>query len=106
MTRSRSLNELEAVFIRPTPTGYREVDRFADAEGVLFLCPTCFEKNAGPIGTEIIIAWFVDVPKVLSPGPGRWKPTGTSLEDLTLTPSINVAQEHWHGFIRGGHAEW
>ena len=74
------------------------------AQGVMFLCPTCFKKNAGPIGTEHIICWFKDrsVPAEAFPGPGRWVASGSGFEDLTLTPSVNVAHEHWHGFVKLG----
>ena len=78
---------------------------FAHADGILFLCPTCIVKNNGPIGTESVCVWFANrpnVPAAALPGPGRWTATGTSFDDLTLTPSVNVNHEHWHGFIRNG----
>ena len=76
----------------------------ADAQGVMFLCPVCFKKNGGPVGTESVLCWFKDrgVPADAFPGPGRWTASGTSFEDLTLSPSVNVSNEHWHGFITNG----
>ncbi len=76
----------------------------ASAQGVMFLCPACFKKNGGPIGTETILCWFKDrgVPDSAFPGPGRWTASGTGFEDLTLAPSVNVDHEHWHGWITNG----
>lgn len=74
------------------------------AQGVLFLCPACFAKNGGPIGTESVLCWFRDrgVPDDALPGPGRWTASGTGFDDLSLSPSVNVDHEHWHGFITNG----
>lgn len=74
------------------------------ADGVRFLCPTCFKKNGGAIGTETVIVWFADrnVPADVQPGPGRWQASGSSFDDLTLSPSVNVDHEHWHGFVTAG----
>ena len=77
---------------------------FGAADGVAFLCPACFEKNGGAIGTESVICWFAGrgAPADARPGPGRWLATGASFDDLTLRPSINVAHGHWHGFVANG----
>jgi hypothetical protein len=32
----------------------------------------------------------------------RWQMTGTGLADLTLSPSVDVGDSCWHGFITGG----
>ena len=76
----------------------------AQAQGVMFLCPVCFQRNGGAVGTEHVLLWFRDrgVPDAETPGPGRWLATGTGFEDLTLAPSVNVDHEHWHGFITNG----
>lgn len=75
-----------------------------NAQGIMFLCPTCFAKNAGARGTESVLCYFTgrNVPPEALPGPGRWGVTGTGFEDLSLTPSVNVDNEHWHGFITNG----
>ena len=75
-----------------------------NAQGVLFLCPVCFKKNGGPVGTESVLCWFKGhgVPDDAKPGPGRWTASGTDFNDLTLSPSINVDHEHWHGWIKNG----
>lgn len=57
---------------------------FAEADGILFLCPKCFIANNGPVGTHSVLCWRPHVPQTMSPKPGRWDFQGTSVEDLTL----------------------
>lgn len=97
-----TLRELEATFLRLTQNGWMEVGNLASAQGVVLLCPGCFVKNGGSIGTHLLIAFFRDrnVPDNALPGPGRWIASGTSLDDLTLEPSVCI--DCWHGFIRAG----
>lgn len=97
-------------------TGPREilinVATLAEADGVGFLCPKCFAANNGPVGTHGVICWFEDkVPDDAFPGPGRWNPVGTSLDDLTFVPgkrshSVLLTGEGcaWHGFVVNGDA--
>lgn len=76
---------------------------FTEAQGITFLCPTCFVKNGGAVGTEHVLLWFKGVPpEADQPGNGRWDASGTSFNDLTLSPSVNVDHEHWHGWIKNG----
>lgn len=110
------LADLEATFItrwsKKRSQGWRERKRMKGADGVTFLCPLCFRNNGGPVGTHIVICWFTHVPlkegdRDISPGPGRWNPSGTSLDDLTFVPpgSTSVALRggcNWHGFIENG----
>jgi hypothetical protein len=80
------------------------------AQGVLFLCPLCFKINNGPIGTHSVICWFKGrVSDDLEPGPGRWNPQGTTIDDLTFVPPGAVSVQllggcNWHGFIVNGDA--
>lgn len=107
-----TLAELEATLIR-----YEERDgstylplatSLADAHGVMFLCPKCFAENRGPVGTHSIICWFAGrVPAHATPGPGRWNPRGSGLEDLTFVPpgSTSVLLTsgcRWHGYVENG----
>jgi hypothetical protein len=78
------------------------VDSLDTAQGVRFTCPGCD-------GHQILV-WFKDrgVPDTAEPRP-RWSVTGTSLADLTLSPSINLDVPgatgcRWHGFITAGTA--
>jgi len=81
------------------------VDSLAEAQGVCFLCPACFAKNNGPVGTHACLCWFADrgVPADAEPLPGRWRVSGTGYNDLTLAPSILLQGGcNWHGFITSG----
>lgn len=111
MDESVKLRDLEPEFIRRTDGGWQTVERIEDAQGVRFLCPRCFRKNGGRVGTHAIICWSRSrgVPDDAQPGPGRWQLIGTSLDDLTLgadppskTSSVKIAC--WHGHITKGQA--
>ena len=65
-------------------TYHQRCTDIADAEGVSFLCPTCFESNGGSVGTHGIICWSPNVPQTFAPTPGRWELVGTSMDDLSL----------------------
>jgi len=111
------LRDLDAKFIqREVRDGqvyhpYEGVTR-ETAHGLLFLCPKCFVANGGPVGTHSVICWFEDkVPDDAEPGPGRWNPTGTNIDDLSFVPgrkSHSVALTGggcaWHGFVTNGSA--
>lgn len=84
------LTELEPQFLRYEAmhcgVSYHEVDTIVEAQGIVFLCPTCFEKNSGPVGTHMVLCWSRSrgVPDNATPGPGRWKLDGTDYNDLSL----------------------
>jgi len=87
----------------------RKVDTLAEATGMFFLCPGCFAKNEGPIGTHGIIVTFAGrgVPDHLgshgnSGQPSRWTVSGTGFHDLSTQPSIDVGC--WHAYITNGEA--
>lgn len=94
---------------------HKYVDDIAEAQGLTMLCPACFAYNGGPRGTHSILIWFHDrgVPADEKPLPGRWTPSGTSIETLTLLPgsepnkaSVYLAESacQWHGHIKNGQA--
>jgi hypothetical protein len=102
--------EPEWVYAGQEPGSFRRSDDNSRPQGILFACPFCFRKNSGLIGTHSILVWFADrdVPPSNEPLP-RWTvASGTTFEDLTLTPSINLQNEHcteeWHGWITNGEA--
>lgn len=110
------LSELEAEFVQYDVRGdgriyIPHVDTLAEAHGVQFLCPKCFAANNGPVGTHLVGCWFVGcVPESAEPGPGRWNPSGTGLEDLTFVPpgafSVQINGGcNWHGYVKNGGAE-
>lgn len=89
---------------------HQYVDTVAEAHGVMFLCPKCFRENGGPVGTHSVVCWFTGVPDAVQPGPGRWNPSGTSVDDLTFVGpgAVSVLLTvgcGWHGFVRNGDAE-
>ncbi|HEY1772412.1 MAG TPA: DUF6527 family protein [Gammaproteobacteria bacterium] len=107
------LTELEPELRSYLPGGYLgHPATLAEAQGIWFLCPRCFVKNGGPIGTHEVLVWFADrgVPAEAEPSP-RWTVSGTSFDDISLDPSIdctkdkqgNVAHpEEWHGYLKNG----
>lgn len=122
-TRERIIGDPETWRERGCPTEeyQREVDyiipvdSLAEAQGVKFLCPKCFEANGGRVGTHGVVCWFRHrgVPEDANPKPGRWTPEGTGLDDLTFVPgdppvakSVLLPGEGcgWHGFVENGNA--
>lgn len=100
----------EGHFWSPTPVRYafETVDSLADADMIMFLCPLCFAKNGGSVGTHSVMVTFAnrDVPdeagsRDSSGKPSRWSIVGgTGLDDLQLAPSILLGGEcRWHGFV-------
>lgn len=84
------------------------VDTLAEAQGIWFLCPVCFTKNGGAIGTHSVDVTFEGRGATEKQGshdhtgkPSRWNVSGTGYDDLVLTPSILLTPPGcgWHGFI-------
>lgn len=94
---------------------YSEPCAFAEAQCIWFLCPACFVKNGGAVGTHSVEVGFEgrnlldDECSHNSKGePSRWRiESGSSLNDLTLKPSIQLTPPccGWHGYITNGVAE-
>jgi hypothetical protein len=93
--------------------GFRELPSVDGAQGILFLCPVCWQKNGGPVGTESMICWFTNplnaqqVPDSAYPGPGRWRRDGETLDTLTLGPGVTGARSvmvtnHAHYYVTNG----
>jgi hypothetical protein len=105
------LHELDAEFLTHTPRGFHRGNDIATAQGILFVCPSCYRKNgSSDIGVHSVLVWFANrgVPDEAEPLP-RWNVSGTSLADVSITPSINLAtdeasQGEWHGYITNGYA--
>lgn len=107
------LTDLDPMWVadyEPAQRSHRRGDdlTLATAQGIVFDCPVCSFRNADGRGSHSILAWFRGrgVPDDAVPGPGRWTPSGTGFEDLSLTPSINCntasRTDCWHGFITNG----
>jgi len=105
------LTDLEPVLVQHQVRDGRRwnipVHGVAEAHGVLFLCPTCWTKNGGPVGTHGVLVTFNGrgVPNELGSqsrngGPSRWSAAGETVHNLTLQPSIDC--ECWHGYVTAG----
>ncbi len=78
------LTDLDATFLRIIPTGFLRTESIEGVDGVMFLCPLCFDRNRGAVGTHSVICWQPHVPQDVFPKPGRWNLIGTGLADLSL----------------------
>lgn len=87
--------------------GYRYVDTLAEADGLIFLCPLCFAKNGGAVGTHGVAIPFPNAPdgqyiRGRDGSTPKWRVVGGStLDDLQLAPSIQLLGDgcNWHGFV-------
>jgi len=112
-----TLRELHAVFVdsfKHTGSFHERGEMLAGAQGILFDCPLGTADHS-----HSVLIWFRDcqVPPEASPK-ARWLAKGTCIDDLTLSPSINLdvpfidaaGVSHspscrWHGFINNGFAK-
>ena len=107
------LRELDASFLRIIePKRYLHQDDIESAQGLFLLCPACFQKNGGKVGTHAVICWFSGrgVSDEEYPRPGRWAPHGTGLDDLTLVSGsssvlLQGAPCKAHFYVRNGGIE-
>lgn len=86
------------------------VKSLGEAQGIRFLCPACYEKNNGRVGTHAIDVTFADRGVPDDSGshnrdgkPSRWQVSGAGFDNLTLQPSIDCGC--WHGFVTNGEAK-
>jgi hypothetical protein len=76
--------------------------------GLSFECPHCVRREAetGDKRVQRLGVWFSNPIDGLAPTDDAhhlWNRVGETLENLTLTPSIDASADgHWHGFITGG----
>ena len=102
------LAELNPRFLKVvTDKEFHRIDTVAEADGILFLCPVCFQKNGGSVGTHSVICWSPKIGQNVPPTPGRWNLVGSGYDDLTLVAgSSSVALTgdgcKAHFFIRNG----
>lgn len=89
---------------------FQHVDSLAEADAIIFLCPACFIKNNGPVGTHSIRIDFrgrrvpdEDCMRNNQGVPVRWDVSGDGYANLTLAPSIQILSGCcWHGFVQNG----
>lgn len=91
-----------------------KVESLADAQGMRFLCPSCFVRNGGAVNTHQIEVSFAERGVQDQQGshdrngnPVRWTVHGTDFRNLSTQPSILIDPakpvcDGWHGFIKNG----
>jgi hypothetical protein len=117
-----TLRELEGQFIRyrqesaeemfargvAKPSFFLEhVSAFNEAHGIRFICPKSFAAHGGKVGAHSVQVYFAGSPVPADIGVNqkgdavRWNASGTSLDDLSLSPSIQEQDSicGWHGFV-------
>jgi hypothetical protein len=76
----------------------------AEADGIAFQCPVCSDGH-------MLLVWFRGrVPDLYFPGwksegPKGWIPSGSSIDNVSLTPSVDCATNYpgcWHGHVTNG----
>lgn len=95
---------------RQGPVEYSIFCEFQQAQGIQFLCPACFQKNNGAVGTHWVAVTFAERGATDSQGshgkdgsPTRWSVSGDSYSNLSLTPSILLDGGcNWHGWVKNG----
>lgn len=105
MSNRKRLVDCSAEFVARSEKGIRTGLPFSEAEGVKFECPGCDG------GHQIIIFWRTR-PGHSGPTPyeALWeRPSGESLDSLTLHPSIHVrvgCEAGFHGWVKNGEVTW
>lgn len=93
---------------QPERYEYHRVQIVAEADQVSFLCPLCFAKNGGAVGTHRVMVSLAgrNIPDAAGSRDhtgklSRWNVSGTTIDDLVLTPSILLHGPGcgWHGFV-------
>jgi hypothetical protein len=120
------LRDLDGRFVYDAHAGgsrLSDQDSVEGMQGVMFQCPTCaVGKERGEEdgrrfvrGAHYVRVFFSNprgapvAPTKADDNP-RWEMSGTTLDDLTLSPSINLDVPEntggcrWHGFVRNGDA--
>ena len=90
------------------------VDALAEAQGIKCLCPSCFLRNNGAVGTHWLEISFSgrgvkdhQGSRNREGGPSRWDVSGTGYQNLSMRPSVLIDPAlpgcpGWHGFITNG----
>lgn len=80
------LTDLEPSFLKITSaTSHQRIDNIKEADGIIFLCPLCFQNEAKTgRGAHSVICWQPHVPQTMHQKPGRWAFSGTGYDDLEL----------------------
>jgi hypothetical protein len=123
------LRDLDAQFVghQHDNTYWPQGDVIDGAQGVLFQCPKCAigceagEEDGRRFvrGAHYVLIWFANPQNAPVAGTEadsephhRWTFGGSSIDDLTLSPSVNldipslIEVDHcrWHGWVKNGDA--
>lgn len=104
------LRELGAYFIGDyADNRWKKSDKLDGAQGVTFECPCekCIAGRVNESGATTVTIYFAN-PVNAQPfiGERGWQMSGTSLDDLTLSPSILLRGTcDWHGWVTNGDAK-
>ena len=96
-----TLHELDAHFVKDiSPSETRFVTSIDEADGLLFLCPVCAAQERG---AHYVLCWKGFIPQDRAPTGGRWTLNGTGLQDVTISPSVQLPGPcHAHFWVRDG----
>lgn len=105
--REESADEMFARGVAKPAFFLEHVATLAEAHGIRFICPKSFATHGGKVGAHSVQVYFSGTPVPRHIGvnakdePVRWTASGTSLDDLSLSPSIQEQDNicGWHGFV-------
>jgi|SRR5579863_4483019 len=105
--REETKDEMFARGVSKPAQFFERVNSLGEAHGVRFICPKSFVAHNGPVGAHSVQVYFAGSPVPPEMGVNeagetvRWAASGTSLDDLSLSPSIQEQDNEcgWHGFV-------
>src|SRR5579859_7129661 len=108
--REETQEEMVARGVSKPASLFVRVAAISEAHGVRFICPKSFATHGGKVGAHSVQVYFVGspVPKDIGVNKSgqavRWTASGTTLDDLSLSPSIQEQDNicGWHGFVGSG----
>ena len=105
--REETKEEMFARGVNKPAAFFQHVSALHEAHGVRFICPKSFATHGGKVGAHSVQVYFAGSPVPSDVGTNkegqtvRWNASGTSLDDLSLSPSIQEQDSvcGWHGFV-------
>jgi hypothetical protein len=108
--REETKEEMFARGVNKPAAFFQRVSTLHEAHGVRFICPKSFATHGGKAGAHSVQVYFAGSPVPSDMGVNkdgqtvRWIASGSSLDDLCLSPSIQEQDSicGWHGFVGNG----
>lgn len=105
--RQESAEEMFARGVDKASFFMEHVSALSEAHGIRFICPKSFATHGGKVGAHSVQVYFAGSPVPAHIGVNqkgdtvRWNVSGTSIDDLSLSPSIQEQDSicGWHGFV-------